>query len=157
MTRDKTIAALLASLGGTFGLHRFYLEGRRRLLPWLYVAFCWTLIPTFAGFIEALRFALMSDERWDARWNRDTGGHTSASGWPAILIAVLTLLGGMTLLMTLLSFAIGRYVGSGESFVSCASERCAVSRTVALAPSPRASVARPGARIATYRIAAAAG
>ncbi len=115
--RNKTLAALLASIGGTFGLHRFYLEGRRRLLPWLYVAFCWTLIPTFAGFIEALRFALMSDERWDARWNADAG-RTSHSGWPAILVAVLTLLGGMTLLMTLLSFAIGRLVGSGESFVS---------------------------------------
>ena len=115
--RNRTLATLLASVGGTFGLHRFYLEGRHRLLPWLYVAFCWTLIPTFAGFIEALRFALMSDERWDARWNADAG-RTSDSGWPPILLAVLTLLGGMTLLMTLLSFAIGRYVGSGESFVS---------------------------------------
>lgn len=114
--RNKTLAALLASVGGTFGLHRFYLEGPRRLLPWLYVASCWTLIPTFAGFIEALRFALMSDEHWDARWNADTG-RTSHSRWPAILIAVLTLLGGMTLLMTLLSFTIGRFVGSGESFL----------------------------------------
>ena len=116
MTRNKTLAAFLAAVGGTFGLHRFYLEGRRRLRPWLYVAFCWTLIPTFAGFIEALRFALMPDERWDAQWNTGTG-RTSDSGWPAILIAVLTLLGGMTLLMTLLSFAIGRFVGSGESFL----------------------------------------
>ena len=115
--RNKTLAALLAALGGTFGLHRFYLEGARRLLPWLYVAFFWTSIPTFAGFIEALRFALMADEKWDARWNAETG-RTSHSGWPAILVAVLTLLGGMTLLMTLLSFAIGRFVGSGESFLS---------------------------------------
>ncbi len=115
--KNKTLATLLASAGGTFGLHRFYLEGAGRLLPWLYVAFCWTSIPTFAGFIEALRFALTPDERWDARWNAEAG-RSSASGWLAILLAVLTLLGGMTLLMTLLSFAIGRWVGSGESFLS---------------------------------------
>lgn len=114
--RDKTIATLLAALGGTFGAHRFYLAGPRRLLPWLYVAFAWTLVPTFAGFVEALVFALTPDEKWDARWNAATG-RTSASGWPVILLAVLTFLGGMTLLMTLLSFAIGRAVGSGESFL----------------------------------------
>ena len=115
--KNKTLATLLAAVGGTFGAHRFYLDGARRPLPWLYLAFCWTLIPTFAGFIEALRFALMPDERWDARWNANSG-RTSASGWPPIALAVLTLLGGMTLLMTLLSFAIGRFVGSGESFLS---------------------------------------
>ena len=115
--KNKTVATLLAAVGGTLGLHRFYLEGPRRPLPWLYIAFCWTLIPTFAGFIEALRFALMPDERWDARWNPDAG-RTSRSGWPVILLAVLTMFGGVMLLMTLLSFAIGRYVGSGESFFS---------------------------------------
>jgi TM2 domain-containing membrane protein YozV len=113
--KNKTIATLLAGLGGTFGLHRFYLQGRRRLLPWLYIIFFWTLIPTFAGFIEALTFALMPDERWDARWNA-AAGRASDSGWLVILLAVLIFSGGATLLMTLLSFAIGRYVGSGESF-----------------------------------------
>jgi TM2 domain-containing membrane protein YozV len=113
--KNKTIATLLAGLGGTFGLHRFYLQGGRGLLPWLYVAFFWTLIPTFAGFIEALTFALMPDERWDARWNA-ASGRTSDSGWLVIFLAVLIFSGGATLLMTLLSFAIGRYVGSGESF-----------------------------------------
>ncbi len=115
--KNKTLATLLAALGGTFGLHRFYLTGAARLLPWLHVVFFWTLIPTFAGFIEALRFALTPDDRWDARWNHDSG-RSSASGWPVILLAVLTLLGGTTLLMTVLSFAIGRYVGSGETFFS---------------------------------------
>ncbi len=115
--KNKTLATLLAALGGTFGLHRFYLVGAGRTLPWLYVLFFWTLIPTFAGFIEALRFALTPDERWDARWNAGTA-QTSHSGWFVILLAVLTMLGGVTLLMTLLSFAIGRFVGSGETFFS---------------------------------------
>jgi TM2 domain-containing membrane protein YozV len=113
--RSKFVATLLAALGGTFGLHRFYLGGPRRALPWLYVAFCWTLVPTFAGFIEALVFALMPDEKWDARWNANAG-RTSDSGWPVVLLAVLTLFGAMTLLTTILSFVVGRMVGSGESF-----------------------------------------
>jgi TM2 domain-containing membrane protein YozV len=112
---NKAIAVLLAAIGGTFGAHRFYLEGSGRRLPWIYVILCWTLLPTFAGFIEALRFALTPDERWDARWNAGTS-RTSDSGWPVIALAVLTFFGGVTLLMTLLSFAIGRYVGSGETF-----------------------------------------
>lgn len=113
--RSKTIATLLAALGGTFGLHRFYLQGGRRVSSWLYPAFCWTLVPTFVGIVEGLVFALTPDERWDGRWNQ-AAGRTSQSGWPVILIAALTFFGGVTLLMTLLSFAIGRYVGSGESF-----------------------------------------
>ena len=130
--KNKTLATLLAALGGTLGLHRFYLEGGGRLLPWLYPLFCWTLVPTFAGFIEALRFALTPDERWDARWNA-AAGRASDSGWPVILLAVLTMAGGVTLLMTVLSFAIGRYVGSGETFFS-STEPAAFSRTVAAAP-----------------------
>ena len=113
--RNKTLATLLAALGGTFGLHRFYLQGPRRVLPWLYVAFSWTTVPTFAGFVEALRFAVTPDDRWDARWNAGSST-TSRSGWLVILLAVATMLGGVTLLMTLLSFAIGRVVGSGETF-----------------------------------------
>jgi TM2 domain-containing membrane protein YozV len=113
--RNKTVATLLAAVGGTFGLQRFYLAGGSRWTPWLFVAFCWTMIPTFVGFIDAVRYALTPDERWDARWNADAG-RTSDSGWFVILLAVLTFSGAMTLLMTLLSFAIGRYVGSGETF-----------------------------------------
>ncbi len=115
--RNKTVATLLAALGGTLGLHRFYLTGPRHWLPWLHVVFAWTLVPTFAGFIDALRFAVTPDDRWDARWNAHAG-RSSHSGWPVILLAVLTLAGGMTLLMTLISFAIGRYLGAGESFMS---------------------------------------
>ena len=115
--RNKTVAALLASLGGTLGLHRFYLHGSRRLLPWLYPLFAWTLVPTVVGFVEALRFALTSDEKWDAQWNSGAE-KKNHSGWLVIVVAALTLLGGMIFLMTLISFALARYHGAGESFVS---------------------------------------
>ena len=44
------VGVVLAVLGGTLGLHRFYLDDRR---AWWYVAFCWTGIPTLAGLLEA--------------------------------------------------------------------------------------------------------
>ena len=115
--KNKTVATLLASLGGTLGLHRFYLHGTKRLLPWLYPLFAWTLVPTFAGFIEALRFALTPDEKWDANWNA-AFARKNRSGWLVVAIAALTLLGSMVLFMTLISFGLGRYFGAGESFVS---------------------------------------
>lgn len=113
--RDKTIATLLAAAGGTLGLHRFYLVGARRWWPWLYPAFAWTLIPTFAGFIEALRFATTPDDRWDERWNPGSS-RKSRSGWPVVILAVATLFGGVLLLMTLLAYSLGRLFGAGESF-----------------------------------------
>ena len=115
--KNKTIATLLASLGGTLGLHRFYLHGARRLLPWLYPLFAWTLVPTFIGFIEALRFALTPDDKWDAKWNA-ASSRKNRSGWLVIIVAALTLLGSMVLLMTMISFGLGRYYGADESFVS---------------------------------------
>ncbi len=115
--KNKTIATILASLGGTLGLHRFYLGGARRPLPWLYPLFSWTLVPTFAGFIEALRFALTPDAKWDKQWNADATA-ANHSGWLVIIVAALTLLGGTVLLMTLISFALARYHGAGESFLS---------------------------------------
>lgn len=115
--KNKTIATLLASLGGTLGLHRFYLHGAKRLLPWLYPLFSWTLIPTFIGFLEAVRFALTPDAKWDAQWNA-TSSERNRSGWLVIIVAALTLLGSMVLLMTLISFGLGSYYGAGESFVS---------------------------------------
>ena len=36
MSRAKTAATWLALIGGTVGLHRFYLHGRRDLLGWLH-------------------------------------------------------------------------------------------------------------------------
>ncbi|MCY4598346.1 MAG: NINE protein [Acidobacteria bacterium] len=42
---------LLAALGGTLGLHRFYLDDPR---GWLYVLLCWSGLPTVIGLLEAL-------------------------------------------------------------------------------------------------------
>ena len=42
---------MLALLGGTFGLHRAYLGEWRWMV--VYVALCWTGLPTLAGLLEA--------------------------------------------------------------------------------------------------------
>lgn len=114
--RHKTVAGLLSFLLGWAGVHWWYL-GRAR--PWLPLAFslfimlvaAWRpipmlsqlwyyliLIPLVAGFVEALVLTLMSDKRFDARYN---AGHDrqSSNGWGAVLIAAATLFIGIAILM----------------------------------------------------------
>ena len=66
--KSKTVAALLAFLVGGFGIHHFYLGNP--LLGVLYLLFCWTLIPALCSFIEAIVYLTMSDDAFDARFNR---------------------------------------------------------------------------------------
>jgi len=113
--KNKTLATLLASLGGSFGLHRFYLEGPSKLRPWLYPAFCFTLIPAYAGFIEALVFGLTPDAKWDARWNA-ASGRNNDSGWAVVIIVALTLLFGAGLLVAMLAIGLGAFWGAGETW-----------------------------------------
>ncbi len=111
--KNKTVAALFASLGGTFGLHRFYLHGSKGWRPWLYPMFCLTLIPTFTGFIEAIVFALTPDEKWDAQWNPGSDRKNN-SGWAVVIIAALTLLIGAGLLMAAMAIGFSAYLGANE-------------------------------------------
>lgn len=114
--RHKTIAALLAFLLGWAGAHWWYLGRPRAWVPlvftlvilgvaalrpapffsqlWYYLI----LIPLAAGFVEALVLSLMTDARFDARYNP---GHTeqSQNGWGAVLIAIATLFIGMAIIM----------------------------------------------------------
>ena len=56
--RSKTLATWLALLGGTLGLHRFYLHGWRDQLGWLHP------LPTLLGLVGVQRMrALGQDDR----------------------------------------------------------------------------------------------
>jgi len=117
--KNKTLATLLAVLGGLFGLHRFYLNGNNSWRAWLYPtltvlgmlaapiwipALAMTFGVLFTSLIEGLTFAVTPDELWDARWN---AGHErrNDSGWTVVITAVLTLGLGATLLMAVLAFS----------------------------------------------------
>ena len=57
--KSKLAAALFALFLGGFGIHKFYLGQ----VGWgvVYLLFCWTLIPTIAGFIEGIVLLVMSE------------------------------------------------------------------------------------------------
>jgi hypothetical protein len=117
--RNKALAALLAATLGIFGAHRLYLGLRgwwlplavtAVMLPLLYgvenwyrsPAFFILMVPVVAGFIAALRLALMPDEKFDASFNAHSG-RKNQSGWNAVLVAVVTLMFGAMVLLTTLA------------------------------------------------------
>jgi len=58
--KSKLAAILFAVFLGSFGFHKFYLNHVG--MGVLYILFCWTFIPTVAGFIDAILLFIMSDE-----------------------------------------------------------------------------------------------
>jgi TM2 domain-containing membrane protein YozV len=54
--RSKTASTWLALLGGSLGLHRFYLHGPRDLLAWLHPA------PTLVGLVGVLRMRALGQD-----------------------------------------------------------------------------------------------
>ena len=65
--KKKNTTVLLALFLGTFGIHRFYLNQYIRGV--LYLIFFWTYIPTFISLIDMLGFALMSDKKFNFKYN----------------------------------------------------------------------------------------
>ena len=125
--RSKTLAAWLAVLGGTLGLHRMYVHGLDDRWAWLHPLptvlgliglhrlsslgqddrLAWLLLPllglsiavaTLAGIV----YALTPDERWEARHNAGRPGTTT--GWGAVLAAIAGLLLGGTALMGAIAY-----------------------------------------------------
>ncbi len=123
--RSKTVAAWLALLLGSVGLHRIYLNGPTDKLAWGHVpltvlglvgaermtAFgqddrlAWLLVPLLGlmlsqAMLFAIVYALTPDERWDARHNPGQPGRSTR--WGAVLAAVAALtIGGVVLIGTI--------------------------------------------------------
>ncbi len=136
MSKNKTLAAWLAFLGGPLGLHRFYLHGVGDMLGWLLPIptalglygiqrvqqfgvddlWSWLLIPllgfTIAGCaLTAIVYGLSTPEKWNAKFNPSieieaAPGHTN---WLTIGAIVLALLIGATCLMSSIVFSFQRY------------------------------------------------
>jgi hypothetical protein len=133
-TRSKTVAAWLALVGGSLGLHRFYLYGASDLLAWLHP---WPTLAGAYGFwrmrefgvddttgaalvpllgvmmaatmLSAIVYGLTTDARWAERHGGRDPATTSRSGWPAITAVVLALAGGATITMATIAFTAQRY------------------------------------------------
>ncbi|MEC4095400.1 tellurite resistance TerB C-terminal domain-containing protein [Myroides odoratimimus] len=65
--KDKSVAALLAFFLGSLGIHKFYLN--RPVQGVFYLLFCWTYIPAILGVIEAIRYILMSNDKFFHKYN----------------------------------------------------------------------------------------
>ena len=134
--KNKTLAAWLAFLGGTLGLHRFYLRGLGDTLGWLLPIptalglygiqrvqqfgqddqWSWVLIPllgfTFAACaLTAIVYGLMTPEKWNRKFNPQAAEDTPAgrTRWLTIIAVVLSLLVGTTVLMSSIVFSFQRY------------------------------------------------
>lgn len=65
--KSKTTAGILALLLGGLGVHKFYLDRTGQGL--LYLLFSWTFIPALISFFEAFRYFLMSDQKFNRKYN----------------------------------------------------------------------------------------
>jgi len=134
--KNKTLAAVLAVLGGMLGLHRFYLRGLGDWIGWLHPIpaalgwwgvdrvltygqddkLSWVLIPLLgmtiaASCLTGIVYALTDREKWN-RWFNPTlpvDANAGATHWLTIGALVLALLMGTVAFMGSLAFGIQRY------------------------------------------------
>jgi TM2 domain-containing membrane protein YozV len=59
-SHNRILAAMLALFLGGIGIHKFYLGRIGQGI--VYLLFCWTLIPAFIAFIEAIVYLCTSDK-----------------------------------------------------------------------------------------------
>lgn len=125
--KSKTLATWLAVIGGSLGLHRFYLRGARDALGWLHWPLTlaglagairmrtlgqddrlsWVLIPILGlmiaqAMLHAIVYGLTPDEKWDARHNG--AQRTAATAWGPIFGVIAALLIGATVLLGTIAF-----------------------------------------------------
>lgn len=67
MRKSKPTVVLLAVFLGIFGAHHFYLKNYWRGI--FFVLFSWTFVPILIGLVDAVIFAMMSDEMFDKKYN----------------------------------------------------------------------------------------
>lgn len=71
--KNRVVAAMLAIFGGSFGLHKFYLNDAGGGIFFIFIFFMTAgvfPVTAFLGFIEAIRLLSMSDDQFDRKYNR---------------------------------------------------------------------------------------
>ncbi len=134
--KNKTLAVWLALLGGTLGLHRFYLRGLGDWVGWLHPVpaalgwwgvdrvltygqddkLSWVLIPLLgatvaASCLMAIIYALTEKEKWNQQFNPALAADASAgsTNWLTIGALVFSLLVGTTAFMGSLVYGLEKY------------------------------------------------
>ena len=135
-TKNKTLAAWLAVLFGSMGVHRFYLRGWDDWIGWLHPIgaalgwwgvervqqyglddqLSWILIP-FLGIsiasacLASIVYALCDRPKWNRWFNpaTDDEATSGATSWLTIGALVLALLMGSIALMASLAFGVQRF------------------------------------------------
>ena len=130
--RSKTLATWLALVGGSLGLHRFYLHGTKDVWAWLHPIptlvglygvqrvqqlgqddpLSWLLIPLLGLMVAqaalfAIIYGLTSDERWATHFN--AGHAVRPTRWAPVMGAIAALLIGATVLMATIAFGGQRF------------------------------------------------
>ncbi len=130
--KSKTLATWIALIGGSLGLHRWYLYGWRDTLAWLHPLptltglvglqralefgqddqLSWLLLPLLGLMLAqaslcAIVYGLLPDEKWDARHNPKSP--VQATRWGPVLGVIAALLIGATALMATIAFGGQRY------------------------------------------------
>lgn len=134
--KNKTLAVWLALLGGTLGLHRFYLRGLGDWIGWLHPVpaalgwwgvervltygqddkLSWLLIPLLGmtvavSCLTAIVYALSDREKWNRWFNPELppDAVAGATNWLTICAVVAALLMGTVAFMGSLAFGFQRY------------------------------------------------
>lgn len=133
--KNKTVAVWLALVGGSLGLHRFYLRGLGDWIGWLHPVptalgwygvervlaygqddkLSWVLIPLLglsiaAACLTGIVYALSDAAKWDAWFNpKAPGSGAGRTNWLTIVALVMALLTGTIAFMGSLAFGIQRY------------------------------------------------
>ena len=64
--RNKKLAAVLAIVLGSFGVHKFYF--RQYLFGLIYLALCWTYVPLVVSIVEGIMLLVQPDEVLERRY-----------------------------------------------------------------------------------------
>ena len=135
-SRNKTVAAWLAVLLGSLGIHRFYLRGLGDWIGWLFPLptalgwwgvdrvltygqddkLSWLLIPLLgismtAACISAVVYTLTDKDTWNRQYNTalDTEHVSGSTSWLGMGALILAMLLGAISLMGSLAFGFQRY------------------------------------------------
>jgi TM2 domain-containing membrane protein YozV len=66
--KSKKTTTLLCFFLGSLGIHKFYLNNTN---GFVYIIFCWTIIPSIIALIETIIYLFMSKQEFDLKYNKN--------------------------------------------------------------------------------------